>query len=148
MCSRSIIFEVVIDTIIRGLLFPFCLGITQVPTIASVRGYLCGQDVVRSRRDCFVCDLGQVPRYVFRIGFSTRTVCCGDRGASCASSFAVRSWYDLYTSCRCWRNSFTFPSDRDDMACRFDLYLLPFRSSHGDARLWSIGVVLRHNIAK
>ena len=83
--------------------------------------------------------------HVFRIGFRTRTVCCGDRGAS---SFAVRSWYDWYISCRCWRNAFTFPSDRDDMAGRFDLYLLPFRSSHGDGRLWSIGVVLRHNIAK
>ena len=57
--------------------------------------------------------------HVFRIGVSTRTVCCccGDRGAS---SFAVRSWYDLYTTCRCWRNSFTFPSDRDDTAGRFD----------------------------
>ena len=32
--------------------------------------------------------------HVFRIGSITRTVCCGDRGAS---SFAVRSWYDLYT---------------------------------------------------
>ena len=83
--------------------------------------------------------------HVFRIGFRTRTVCCGDRGAS---SFAVRSWYDLYISCRCWRNAFTFPSDRDDMAGRFDLYLIPFRSSHGDGRLWSIGVVMRHNIAK
>ena len=80
-----------------------------------------------------------------RIGFSTRTVCCGDRGAS---SSAVRSWYDFYTSCHCWRNAFTFPSDRDDTAGRFYLYFLPFRSSHGDGRLWSIGVVLRDNIAK
>ena len=83
--------------------------------------------------------------HVFRIGFSTRTVCCGDIGAS---SFAVRSWYDLYTFCRCLRNAFTSPFDRDDMAGMFDLYLLPFRSSHGDGRLWSIGAVLRHNIAK
>ena len=83
--------------------------------------------------------------HVFRIGFTTRTVCCGDRGAS---SFAVRSWYDLYTSCRCWRNAFTSPFDRGDTAGNFDLYFLPFRISHGDGRLWSTGVVLRHNIAK
>ena len=81
--------------------------------------------------------------HVFRIGFSTRTVGCGDRGAS---SFAVRSWYDLYTSCRCWRNAFTSPFDRGDTTGRFDLYFLPFRISHGDGRLWSSGVVLRHNI--
>ena len=94
--------------------------ITQMPTIASVRGSLCGQDVVRSRRACFVCDL-------FRIGSITRTVCRGDRGAS---SFAVRSWYDSYTFCRCWIIAFTSPFDRDDTALRFHLYLLPFRSSH------------------
>ena len=35
-----------------------------------------------------------------------------------------------------------------DTAGRFDLYFLPFRISHGDGRLWSTGVVLRHNIAK
>ena len=80
--------------------------------------------------------------HVFRMGFSTRTVCCGD---SVGSSFAVRSWYDLNTSCRCWRNTFTSPFGRSD---RFDLYFLPFRISHGDGRLWSTGVVLRHNIAK
>ena len=83
--------------------------------------------------------------HVFRIRFTTRTVCCGDRGAS---SFAVRSWYDLYTSCRCRRNAFTSPFDRGDTAGRFDLYFIPFRISHGDGRLWSTGVVLRHNIAK
>ena len=71
--------------------------------------------------------------HVFWIGFSTRTVCCGDRGTS---SFAGRSRYD----CRCWRNAFTSPFDRDDTAGKFDLYHLPFRSSHGDGRLWSIGV--------
>ena len=143
MCSRSIVFEVVVDTIIRGLFFPHFFCITQVPPIASVRGSLCGHDVVRSGGACFVCDLGQA--HVFRIGFTTRTVCCGDRGAI---SFAVRSWYDLYTSCRCWRNAFTSPFDRGDTAGRFDLYFLPFRISHGDGRLWSTGVVLRHNIAK
>ena len=97
-------------------------------------------------------DLGMLALFVtmarsnfFRIGFSTCTVCCGDRGAS---SFAVRPWYDFYTSCRCWRNAFTFTSGRDDTVGRFDLYFLPFRSSHGDGRLWSIGFVLRHNIAK
>ena len=115
MCSRSIVFEVVVDTIIRGLFFPHFLCITQVPPIASVRGSLCGHDVVRSGGACFVCDLGQVPRY---------------------------------TSCRCWRNAFTSPFDRGDTAGRFDLYFLPFRISHGDGRLWSTGVVLRHNIAK
>ena len=62
-----VVFEVVIDTIIRGWLFPFFLCITQVLTIASVRGYLGGQDVVRSRRACFVCDIGQVPRFPNRI---------------------------------------------------------------------------------
>ena len=31
------------------------------------RGSLCGQDVVRSRRACFVCDLGQIPRFPNRI---------------------------------------------------------------------------------
>ena len=115
MCSRSIVFEVVIYTIIRGLLFPFCLCISRVLTIASVRGSLCGQDVVLSRRACFVCDL-------FRIGVSTRTVCCVDRGAS---SFAVRSRYDLYTSYRCWRNAFTFPSTgmiwQAGLICTFSL---------------------------
>ena len=66
MCSRSIVFEVVIDTIIRGWLFP-SLCITQVLTVSSVRGSLCGQDVVRSWRACFVCDLGQIPRFPNRI---------------------------------------------------------------------------------
>ena len=55
---------------------------------------------------------------------------------------------DMYTLCRGWINAFTSPLDRDDRAGRFDLYLLPFRSSHVDGRLWSIGVFLRHNIAK
>ena len=78
--------------------------------------------------------------HVFRVGFSTRTVCCGDRGAR---SLAVRSWYDLYPPCCCCRNAFTYPFDRrDDPAFRFDLYRLPLRSSHGDIKLWLIRVVL------
>ena len=56
--------------IIRELLFPFYFCNTQVPTIASVRGSLCGQDVVRSQRACFVCDLGQVPRFPNKIQHS------------------------------------------------------------------------------
>ena len=51
--------------------------------------------------------------HVFRVGFSTRTICYGDRGAS---SLAVRSWYDLYPSCRCCRNSFTSLFNCDDTA--------------------------------
>ena len=70
MCSRSIVFEVVVDTIIRGLFFPHFLCITQVPPIAPVRGSLCGHDVVRSGGACFVCDLGQVPRFPNRIHHS------------------------------------------------------------------------------
>ena len=143
MWSRSIVFEVVIDTIIRGWLFPSFLCITQVLTISHVRGSLCVRMLYDLGVLAFFVTLAR--SHVFRIGFRTRTVCCGDRGAS---SFAVRSSYDLYISCRCWRNAFTFPSDRDDLAGRFCLYLHPFRSSHGDGRLWSIGVVLRHNIAK
>ena len=67
---RSILFEVVIDTIIRGWLFPSFLCITQVLTISSVRGSLCGQDVVRSRRACFVCDLDQIPRFPSELALS------------------------------------------------------------------------------
>ena len=52
--------------------------------------------------------------HVFRVGFFTRTVCCGDRGAS---SLAVRAWYDLYPSGHCCRNAFTF-------------FRFPLRSSH------------------
>ena len=63
--------------------------------------------------------------HVFRIGFRTRTVCCGDRGAS---SLAVRSWYDLYTSCRCWRNAHTFPSrDPTGMIWQAGLICIFFR---------------------
>ena len=83
--------------------------------------------------------------HVFRVGTCTRTVCCGDKGAS---SFAVRSWYYLYTSSRCCRNAFTSRFDLDGTAGRFDLYRRRLRSLHGDGRLWSIGVVLRHNIAE
>ena len=36
-----------------------------------------------------------VRSHVFRVGFSIRTVWCGDR---CASSLAVWSWYDFYPS--------------------------------------------------
>ena len=126
MCSRSIVFEVVIDTIIRGLFFPHFL-------------------VSRNCRRLLALFVTLARSHVFRIGFSTRTVCCGDRGAS---PFAVRSWYYLNTSCRCWRNAFTSPFDRGDTTGRFDLYFLPFRISHGDGRLWSTGVVLRHTIAK
>ena len=78
--------------------------------------------------------------HVFRVGFSTRTVCCGDRGAR---SLAVRSWYDLFPRCCCCRNAFTYPFDRrDDPAFIFDFYRLPLRNSHGDIKLWLIRVVL------
>ena len=53
-----------------GLLFPLFLCITQVPPIASVRGSLCVQYVVRPGRACFVCDLGHVPRVPSRIQHS------------------------------------------------------------------------------
>ena len=71
MCSRSIVFEVVIGTIIRGLLFPFFLCITQVPTIAPVRGSLCDQDVYDLGGLALFVTLAR--SHVFRIGFSTRT---------------------------------------------------------------------------
>ena len=80
--------------------------------------------------------------HVFRIGFSTRTVCCEVRGAR---FFVVRSLYDLVTSCRFWINAFTFPLDRDEMAGRFDVYLPKSRSSQGDGRLCYIGVLTRFN---
>ena len=45
MYSLSIVFDAVIDTNIRGLLFPLFVCVTQVPPIASVCGTLCGQDM-------------------------------------------------------------------------------------------------------
>ena len=141
MCSRSIVLEVVIYTTIRGLFFQLFLCITQVPPIASVCSSLCGQDL--GVLALFVTMAMQVP--LFRVGFSTRTVCFGDRGAS---YIAVRSWYDLYPSCRCCRHAFTSPFDLDDTGGIFDLYRLSLRSFHGYNMLWSIGVVLRQIIAK
>ena len=124
VCTRSI---VVVYTIILGLFFPLFFSITQLPTIASVRGSLCGQDVVRSRRACFVT---MARSHVFRIGFSTRTVCCGIEAQVPSQS----GHGTTCISCDCWRNAFISPLDRDDTAGRFDLYLLPFRSSYGDVR--------------
>ena len=66
-CAAARSSSIIIDTIIRGWLFPSFLCITQVLTISYVRGSLCCQDVVRSRRACFVCDLGQIPRFPNRI---------------------------------------------------------------------------------
>ena len=88
---------------------------------------LCGQDVVRSRRACFVT---LARSHVFRIGFSTRTVCCGIEAQVPSQS----GHGTTCISCGCWRNAFISPLDRDDTAGRFDLYLLPFRSSYGDVR--------------
>ena len=114
ICSRSVVFEVVIDTIIRGFVS------TRLVYHASAADCVCTRFL-----NCAVMmlyDLGVLALFltltrfhVFRVGFSTRTVCCGDRGAS---SLAVRSWYDLYPSCRCCRNAFTSPFDRDDTTGR------------------------------
>ena len=58
--------------------------------------------------------------HVFRVGVSTRTVCCVGRGAS---FLAVRSLYDLCPSCRCCINTITYPFWYDT-AGRFDFVFL------------------------
>ena len=126
MCSRPIVFEVVIDTIIRGLLFPLFLCITQVPPIASVRGSLCGEDVVRAGRACFVCDLGQVPRFPSRIqhshcplwGIEVQVPSQCSHGTTCSHHVVVADMHLHPHSTRMMRQEIRFASSSFEKLAR------------------------------
>ena len=83
-------------------------------------------------------------------GLSTRIK---SSGCKAGRGLEDLSCSDLCWSCPAWSTVFTSPSvnnDRPvlDMEGSLIWYALEFRSSTGDAMLWSSGVLQRHNMAR
>ena len=78
-----------------------------------------------------------------------RTFCPGTSGGR---SWAVLSWYIFCISCLCFSSSRIWSMLEnlgvETLAIKFDLKMRLFKSSAGLRRLWFIGVVCKHSIAK
>ena len=101
-------------------------------------------------------DLGSAHLLVIVAGFhfpiwlsNIRTSCPGTSGGR---SWTVLSWYIFCISCLCFSSSWTWSVLEklwvETLAIKFDLKMRLFKNSAGLGRLWLIGVVRKHSIAK
>ena len=81
--------------------------------------------------------------------FNIRTCCPGTSGCR---SWAIQSWYIFCISSLCFTSSWIWSVLEnlgvETLAVMFDLKMRLFKNSAGLGRLWLIGVVRKHSIAK